>query len=279
MTFDSSIVELSAQQYRADLMSVTDDPCSPQLKAAATALIGLLDAALADREKVSLQHVPELHSMLRQVPMNERHRLINQASLGLGTQDARLLIVGQEHAYDLEQTQSLALEGCGLTTLWLCGGRPDIAARLSGLRLSRPFTIYPNDYYPDRPAGHTWNYVADLVGVARGGDFGEHAHLIEISAHPATQQDGGMEPRRDPRIALVIGWDEEQTVQLEGIADEPHAADLERLKKVYFEVFPDGIERQEWKDITYVRVRPTWARYSDFRPGGSIVELADEWSS
>ena len=30
--------------------------------------------------------------------------------------------------------------------------------------------------------------------------------------------------RRDPRIALVIGWDEEQTVQCEGIADEPAGA-------------------------------------------------------
>jgi hypothetical protein len=81
--------------------------------------------------------------------------------------------------------------------------------------------------------------------------------------------------RRDPRIALVIGWDEEQTAQLEGIADEPRGEDLERLKAVYFAVYPDGVERQAWKDITYVRIRPTWARYSDFRPGGTIVELTD----
>lgn len=78
--------------------------------------------------------------------------------------------------------------------------------------------------------------------------------------------------RRDPRIALVVGWDQEQTVQIEGEADEPTGAERERLKKIYFAAHPDGPERQAWKEITYVRVRPTWVRYSDFRPGGGVVE-------
>jgi pyridoxine/pyridoxamine 5'-phosphate oxidase len=79
--------------------------------------------------------------------------------------------------------------------------------------------------------------------------------------------------RRDARIALVVGWDEEQTVQLEGRADEPTADELERLKRVYFQQFPDGPEREQWPDITYFRVRLGWARYSDFRPGGNVVEV------
>jgi hypothetical protein len=81
--------------------------------------------------------------------------------------------------------------------------------------------------------------------------------------------------RRDPRIALVVGWDEEQTVQIEGVADEPRGDDLARLKNVYFSVYPDGVDRQAWKDITYVRVRSTWARYSDFRPGGRVVDVGE----
>jgi pyridoxine/pyridoxamine 5'-phosphate oxidase len=71
--------------------------------------------------------------------------------------------------------------------------------------------------------------------------------------------------RRDPRIAIVIGWDDAQTVQLEGIADEPSGAELERIKRVYLTAFPDGSTRQSWPGITYFRVRPTWIRYSDFR--------------
>jgi PPOX class probable F420-dependent enzyme len=79
--------------------------------------------------------------------------------------------------------------------------------------------------------------------------------------------------RRDPRVAIVVGWDEEQTAQLEGVADEPKGPELERLKAVYFQAYPDGPERQAWKGITYVRVRLTWARYSDFRAGGGVVEM------
>src|SRR5262245_56755751 len=66
-------------------------------------------------------------------------------------------------------------------------------------------------------------------------------------------------------MALVIGWDDAQTLQIEGVADEPRGAALERLKARYFEVFPDGRERERWKEITYVRVTPEWFRYSDFR--------------
>jgi PPOX class probable F420-dependent enzyme len=79
--------------------------------------------------------------------------------------------------------------------------------------------------------------------------------------------------RRDPRIALVVGWDEDQTVQLEGVADEPQGEELLRLKDAYFGVFADGPERQHWPGITYFRVKPRWARYSDFRAGGGIVEV------
>jgi Pyridoxamine 5'-phosphate oxidase len=70
--------------------------------------------------------------------------------------------------------------------------------------------------------------------------------------------------RADPRIALVLGWDE-CTVQLDGVADEPTGADLSRLQALYLARFPDGRERQRWAGLTYVRARPTWIRYSDFR--------------
>jgi hypothetical protein len=82
--------------------------------------------------------------------------------------------------------------------------------------------------------------------------------------------------RRDARIALVIGWDEEQTVQCEGIADEPAGPELERIKAVYIAAFPDGVARQSWPGLTYFRVRLGWARYSDFRtPDALIVELGE----
>jgi hypothetical protein len=82
--------------------------------------------------------------------------------------------------------------------------------------------------------------------------------------------------RQNSRIALVVGLGpEERTAQIEGIADRPSGAELERLKRVYFEVWPDGVARQTWKGLTYVRVRPTWVRYSDFAhaEGPEVVEV------
>jgi pyridoxine/pyridoxamine 5'-phosphate oxidase len=73
--------------------------------------------------------------------------------------------------------------------------------------------------------------------------------------------------RHNPAAALVIGpaaAGSERTVQLEGVADEPTGAELERLLELYFATFPDGRERQQWPGISYWRVSPTWLRYSDF---------------
>jgi len=69
--------------------------------------------------------------------------------------------------------------------------------------------------------------------------------------------------RTDPRVALTV-WDGAQTVQYEGVADLPDGADLDACKRVYFEAWPDGPEREKWPDIAYVRVRPRWVRHSDF---------------
>lgn len=79
--------------------------------------------------------------------------------------------------------------------------------------------------------------------------------------------------RVNPKIAFVIGWDEEITVQLEGIADEPLGAERERILGAYFAVYPDGRDRLKWEGITHFRVRPTWIRYSDFRVPQQIVEF------
>lgn len=80
--------------------------------------------------------------------------------------------------------------------------------------------------------------------------------------------------RANPRVAMVLGWDEGQTVQLEGLADEPESDERARLTEVYLRRFPDGHERAALPDIAYFRVRPDWVRYSDFRSTpATIVEL------
>lgn len=116
---------------------------------------------------------------------------------------------------------------------------------------------------------------AAVVGVAVTGD-------LELVFDTLGSTRKAQNLRRDPRIAFVIGWDEEQTLQYEGIADEPSGAELERLKAIYFAAFLDGPSRQSWAGITYFRVRPTWVRYSDFRSVQPLIlelsgaELAED---
>jgi hypothetical protein len=63
--------------------------------------------------------------------------------------------------------------------------------------------------------------------------------------------------RHSPAVALLIGGStpgDERTVQYEGVADEPTGTELQQLKELYFQVFPDGRQRETWPGITYVRV-------------------------
>ncbi len=77
--------------------------------------------------------------------------------------------------------------------------------------------------------------------------------------------------RLNPKIAFVVGWDDEITVQYEGEGDEPKGSELERCKQAYFERWPDGPEREQWPGITYFRVRPMWIRYSDFNKTPALI--------
>jgi hypothetical protein len=83
--------------------------------------------------------------------------------------------------------------------------------------------------------------------------------------------------RQNPHIALVIGGlipGDERTVQYEGIADEPSGKDLERLREIYYSVFPEGAGRAHWPGLIYIRVRPNWIRYSDYNQNPpEIVEF------
>lgn len=80
----------------------------------------------------------------------------------------------------------------------------------------------------------------------------------------------------NPRVAVVIGWDDHRTLQLEGLATAIAPDDPERdaLLEAYFARFPTGRERLAWPGLRHVRIRPTWLRYSDFRSGvPRLIEL------
>jgi len=86
--------------------------------------------------------------------------------------------------------------------------------------------------------------------------------------------------RQNPKLAIIIGGltnSDQRTVQYEGVADEPTGGELERIKQVYYSVYPDGRSRLSWSGIIYVRVCPMWLHYSDYNlDPPQIVEFTPE---
>jgi pyridoxine/pyridoxamine 5'-phosphate oxidase len=76
----------------------------------------------------------------------------------------------------------------------------------------------------------------------------------------------------NPACSFVVGWGGEQTVQFEGIADEPQGSELKRFQEIYFAAWPDGPARMSWPGITWFVVRPRWIRYSDFDQNPPVIE-------
>jgi pyridoxine/pyridoxamine 5'-phosphate oxidase len=76
---------------------------------------------------------------------------------------------------------------------------------------------------------------------------------------------------RNPAAALVIGWDENVSLQIEGVARRSVGDDLARAKAAYFSKWPDGRARENWPNIAYVVVQPKWIRYSNYS-GAPVVE-------
>ncbi len=108
---------------------------------------------------------------------------------------------------------------------------------------------------------------AAVVGVAVGDDF-------EIVFDTLGDTRKAAHLRANPEIAFVFGTGEggdERTVQLSGVADEPTGAERERVQKLYFSVFPDGVERLAWPGLTHFSARPRWLRYSDFGQSPPLI--------
>ena len=100
---------------------------------------------------------------------------------------------------------------------------------------------------------------AAVVGVAVGDDF-----EVVFDALLSTRKAANL--RQNPHIAFVFGgWGvgEERTVQYEGVADVPSGVERERVRQLYFSVYPDGRDRLSWAGLIHVRVRPTWLRFRD----------------
>jgi pyridoxine/pyridoxamine 5'-phosphate oxidase len=79
---------------------------------------------------------------------------------------------------------------------------------------------------------------------------------------------------QNPGVALVIGWDDETTVQFEGIATELTGPEDDHYREIYYGAYPDGRERAKtWAGLVHFKVRPKWLRYSNFNEPVVVEEI------
>ena len=137
---------------------------------------------------------------------------------------------------------------------------------------------------------------ADGVLSTLGPDGSPQAAYLPVTATPAGElvldaretSRTVANVRRDPRVAVVVGGRDGTTLQCEGIADLPDGADRDACARAYLDAFPQFADSLADPGIVLVRIRLTWARHGDYRPGASAsqdVDLgvtirrvrADEW--
>ena len=111
------------------------------------------------------------------------------------------------------------------------------------------------------------------VVATRGPDGAPQAALVGITATDRAElvfdTAAGSRKRANlqafPRVAVVVGWDEEVTLQCEGDADVVTGPARDRCLTAYLAQYPEGRERADDPDIVLVRVRVVWGRLSDYR--------------
>jgi hypothetical protein len=78
---------------------------------------------------------------------------------------------------------------------------------------------------------------------------------------------------RNPRVCFVIGWHNDQTLQYDGLADQPQGAQLDRIKAFYLSAFPQKASHEFWPGNDYFRARPRWIRLSNYNIPRQIEEF------
>ena len=116
--------------------------------------------------------------------------------------------------------------------------------------------------------------------IATAGPSGAEAALMDIAVTPeleiifetteATRKIHNMQD--DPRVAFVIGWENNQTLQYEGTVKEPSGREQERVIAQYFTVFPHKLSHQYWPGNHIFLVKPRWIRFSDYNSPRSVEE-------
>lgn len=93
-------------------------------------------------------------------------------------------------------------------------------------------------------------------------EFGETEEL-ELIFDTLTSSRKYKNLQKNKNVSFVIGWDENITVQYEGVAEELKGSEAEKYKEIYFAKNPRAKKWEKQEGIAFFKVTPRWIRYSD----------------
>ncbi len=67
----------------------------------------------------------------------------------------------------------------------------------------------------------------------------------------------------DPNTSVVIGWDDDKTVQYEGIATEVSKEETAEYRDIHLTKNPDSATYSLLETQRYFKITPRWIRYTD----------------
>ncbi len=83
--------------------------------------------------------------------------------------------------------------------------------------------------------------------------------------------------RHNPKTAFAIGWDNRQTLEINGLGQVLTGVELEEARKFYASVYPERSRQMDAiiKDFDCIRISPFWMRFSDFQRNPASIYTLD----
>lgn len=78
-----------------------------------------------------------------------------------------------------------------------------------------------------------------------------------------------------PEVSLVIGWNDETTIQYEGkVRELGNEKKDDEYREIYYKIYPEGRNRlANWPGLVHFVIEPKWIRYSNYNEPVSIDEM------
>jgi hypothetical protein len=80
--------------------------------------------------------------------------------------------------------------------------------------------------------------------------------------------------RDNPLAAMVIGWENDQSLQMDGAVELLEGSARERFKEVFMAAFPQKASHEYWPGNDFYCIRPYWARLSNYNTPRKVEEFS-----